>query len=72
MSNRRRGPRSFQYVHYLCESCQEDFSVLTVDQSKDPYPQQPDTPREENQITCTPCRRAQENAFDEVMKGYES
>lgn len=72
MNNRRRISRSFQHVRYLCESCEEDFSVLTADQNKDPYPRQPETPQEENQIICTPCRRAQELAFEEIVRGYES
>jgi len=73
MRNRRKpGSRTHLRVRYKCEGCQEDFTVISISRENDPYPRQPDTPVEENEIICTPCRRAQEEAFRAITEAYEA
>ena len=72
MSNRRKPtPRSYLRVRYVCEGCQDEFTLLSPDRKNDPYPRQPETPAEENEIICTPCRRQQDEDFKELMQGYD-
>lgn len=73
MNNRRKPTsRSYLRVRYVCEECNSEFTLLSLDRNNDPYPKQPDTPMEENQAICTPCRRRQEEQFLELTDGYES